>query len=348
MDLARFCLLVAGLFCVVAGLSSGHSHESPVQIAAVPGKDAPSKFENGFQIFWRSTWVPGNPQLDGTDPEARVRIFENAHQQSVVFSVASAIRSFDPGFMGVSIYDVSARRPGFIAVAAVYSRSGRNPVGVLLYFDWNGALFRQAVLNGRREIRSLEIVSADQVWALNDFDPMDRSKFVFTAFDKNGVVVKEAVKSHRSWSTEESMSKGGQTSFGLTGDRVWAWLPRSRTFISFNSLTGRTEANRTGFPQVSGGSELYARQAAVLPQGQLLMDIGWKRHEKRNSGWFTWSAQSGWHEVYGAVNGRYLYGVEANQVIFSTPKEPSNPLPPFRSVSVNDVVAYTTSPRATH
>ena len=117
MNSARFCLLAATLFCLVGEPLSAHSQENPVEIAAVPGNDAPSKLENGFQIFWRSTWVPGNPQPGATDPEARIRIFEDAHQLLVVCRVATAIRSFDPTFTGVSIYDVSARQPGFIAGA---------------------------------------------------------------------------------------------------------------------------------------------------------------------------------------------------------------------------------------
>ncbi len=34
---------------------------------------------------------------------------------------------------GISIYDVSARKPGFIAVAAVYARTTGNPVALLLF-----------------------------------------------------------------------------------------------------------------------------------------------------------------------------------------------------------------------
>lgn len=169
VDTARFCLLAAVLFCFVGELSSAYPEINAVKIAAVQGADAPSKFENGLQIFWRSTSFPGDPHPGGTDAEARVRIFEGAQRELVVCRLASAIRSFDPSFTGVSIYDVSARRPGFIAVAAVYSRTGGSPLALLLYFDWSGSLSRRVVLSNRPEIQSLEVVSADQVWALNDF-----------------------------------------------------------------------------------------------------------------------------------------------------------------------------------
>lgn len=200
------------------------------------------------------------------------------------------------------------------------------------------------MLSNRRGIQSLEIVSADQVWALNDFGPMDQSRFVFTAFNRNGAVTKEVVRSHRNWSTDESMSKGGQTSFGVLGDRVWTWLPKSRTFISFNSLDGRTETKSTQFPRVGQSSALYARQAALLPNGQLLMDVSWIRFGKRSSGWFTWSSQSGWREVNSSFRNRYLYAVEENLVIFTAPKEPTGASSAFRSVLIGDLMANISPP----
>jgi len=343
---ARFCLLAAAavLFCFVEELSPAYPQENPVAIAAVHGLDAPRKFENGFQIFWRSTSVAGDPQPGETDPEAKIRIFEGPQRELVVCRLASSIRSFDPAFSGVSIYDVSARRPGFIAVAAVYLRMTGSPVALLLYFDWSGSLSRRVVLRNRPGIQSLEVVSADQVWALNDFGPMDQSRFVFTAFDRNGAVIKEVVRSHRDWSTDESMSKGGQTSFGVIGDRVWTWLPKSRTFISFNSLDGRAETKSTQFPRVGQSSALYARQAALLPNGQLLMDVGWMRFGKWSSGWFAWSSQSGWREVNSSFRNRYLYAVEGNRVIFTAPREPTGASSTFRSVSIDDLMANISPP----
>jgi hypothetical protein len=57
----------------------------------------------------------------------------------------------------------------------------------------------------------LEIGGAGNVWALNDLDPESRNKFVFTEFDRNGSVIRGAVKAHRKWSTDESVNKGPRT-----------------------------------------------------------------------------------------------------------------------------------------
>lgn len=254
--------------------------------------------------------------------------------------MASAIRSFDPSFTGVSIYDVSARQPGLIVVAAVYSRASSSPEGVLLYFDWNGLMSRRVVLSKRPEIQSVKVVSADQIWTLNDLERMGRNKFVFTQFDRNGTVIKEVTKSHPGWSTEESMSKGGQTSFGVIGNHVWAWPPKSQTLLWFDSFSGKTQAKHTGFPVLAESSALYARQAVLLSNDRLLMDIGWIRQGKRNAGWFTWSTKAGWQRVHNPLNNSYLYAVDGNDVIFSASGELPGSSPVFRSRSINELTAY--------
>lgn len=344
MGTARFCSLLAVMFCFAGELSYGSPEATTIKLAAVPGGDTPSKFENGLQIFWRSTSFPGDPNPGEADPEARVRVFAGAKHELAVCHVAGAIESFDPSFTGVSIYDVSARQPGLIVVAAVYSRASSNPEAVLLYFDWNGLLLRRVVLSNRPAIQSVEVVGADQIWTLNDFDPMDRSRFVFAEFDRNGILIKEVVRSHSGWSTEEGMFKGGRTSFGVIGNRVWAWLPKPQTLLSFDSFSGKTEAKHTGFPVLGQSSELYARQAVLLPDGQLLMDIGWIRQGKRIAGWFMWSAQAGWQQVRSPSNNSYLYAVEGNEVIFTAAEEMPGASPVFRSEYLNDLTAYV-SPR---
>jgi hypothetical protein len=336
-------LLAAAMLYFVGEQSRAFPQGTTITVASVEGGDAPSKFEHGLQIFWRNTSFPGDPQPGETDPEARVRIFEGAKRELAVCHLARTIRSFDPDFTGVSIYDVSARSPGFIAVAAVYTRAAGHPVPLLLYFNWSGSLLKRIMLGHRPQIRSVEVTNAYQVWALNDFDSMNDSRFVFTAFDHSGEVIKEVVKPRRGWSTEESMTKGGQTSFGVLGNRVWAWLPKSQTFISFDTLSARAQSKHAGFPRLDQASALYARQAALLPDGRLLMDIGWIREGKRSAGWFSWSSQAGWQEVPSSSSNRYLYAVEGNKLIFTAFGEQSGSSPAFRSESISDLMAHTSS-----
>lgn len=59
------------MVCFLGELSYGSNGATTIKIAAVPGEDTPSKFENGLQIFWRSTSLPGDPQPREADPEAR-------------------------------------------------------------------------------------------------------------------------------------------------------------------------------------------------------------------------------------------------------------------------------------
>ena len=83
------------------------------------------------------------PIQSENDPDATIEIFDNAAHQLAVCRVAPAILATDATFTSVSIWDVSARKPGFIAVAAVYTRTELPNLAVLLYFNWDGTLLRR-------------------------------------------------------------------------------------------------------------------------------------------------------------------------------------------------------------
>ncbi len=193
-------------------LPDAYCQETNLTVATVHGTDSPSKFENGFQIFWRSTPLAGDPNADQGDPEAAIEIFNNSANELAICRVATAIRADDATVSGISIYDGSARNPGFIAVAVVYARKEGIPIAALLYFNWDGSLLRKIALNHQSAIRSLEIDTEEHVWALNDFDRESPAKSVFTEFDRTGSVIGHFVKPRRHWSTEESEIKGGEAS----------------------------------------------------------------------------------------------------------------------------------------
>ena len=290
----------------------------------------------------------GDPNPSEADPDAKIEIFDEKARELGVCRVFAAIKAADASATGTSIYDVSARKPGFIAVAAVYPRATGNPIALLLYFDWNGSLSRRTVLNDRPGIQSLEIGGAGQVWALNDFDPENASKFVFTEFDRNGSLIKEAVRTRREWSTDESTHEGGQTSFGMVAGKIWAWLPKTKTFILFDGDSNRVVVKHTGLPQSdrSSSSPLYARRTALLPNDRLLMDIGAvpqgpSAQMRARTGWFIWSERSGWQKVQNPVNSPLdvLYAVEGDEVIFASFEKPPRERLVFQSEAIGDLTA---------
>ncbi|MGA7413172.1 MAG: hypothetical protein WBW33_22035, partial [Bryobacteraceae bacterium] len=287
-------LILTAILCLAIA-SQGYCQGTDLKIANFRGPYGPSKFENGFQIFWRNTAGVAVPEPSDTDPDAPVAIFDRSVNQLVTCRVAQAMRAIDPVVSGVAIDDVSVRKPGFIAVAAVYTRKRGNPVAVLLYFDWNGSPLRKIVLDTDAE--SLKIDNARNVWTLNGFDPANRAKSVFTEFDQSGAVIGRFLQPRRHWSTIEGVSKGGQTSFGLTSGRIWAWLPESRTLILADDHTGEANIHRTGLPSIAGGFGVYAREAILLPDGQFLMDVGWQAPQRQYAGWFIWSRHSGWKRL---------------------------------------------------
>lgn len=325
-------------FCV--GAPSLTAGDTQINFVAPHGTHARSKFEHGFLLVWQdSPRLPTPVSIpSGPDPEGAVEILDSSGGQVAVCDVLNAVRAYDASATGVAIDDVSVQKPGFIAVAAVYMSSNADPRSLLLYFDWNGALLRRTILaNKRHQIQSLEIDTSGQVWALNDFDPDNPAKFVFLAFDKDGCVNKEAVRRRR-WSTDESMQGGGQISFGITGGKVWAWLPKSKTFILSDETTSKAKVKHTGFPRIDAEFNLYARKAALLPDDQLLIEIRSVRGPDRG-GWFLWSDRSGWQEIAGRTHSRsrILYTVEDGRVVFRSSEKGSEKQLVFQSAPLGDL-----------
>ena len=329
-------LVLAAIPCFVTLPGTVYSQEVNSKPVIVHWEYGPSKFENGLQILWRDTPLPGTPNAAEYDPEAKLEIFDGADGKSVVCHVASAIRTIDSTFSGISIYDVSARKPGFIAVAAAYTRMNRPPVAVLLFFDWSGLLSRRVALDELPQVESLEIDSAGHVWALNDLGGTT-ARSVFTEFNSDGLVIRQLLKPQRNWSTDESESLGGQVSFGLTSGLAWAWLPKSRTLVSADERSGRALSQQTGLPRVKNGSGLYAGQAELLAVGRLLMEVHWHG----NTGWFIWSARKGWETVAGH-RGDYLCSANGDQVIFATSRTGGSPMA-FRSGRISGLIATSTN-----
>ncbi len=305
-----------------------------VTLAAPYGTDAPRRFENGFQIFWRNTEVPGDPNFrETTDPDAVVRIFDSSSHELAVCDVMNAIRTADPNASGVSIYDVSARKPRFIAVAAVYSRTDNGAAALLLYFDWSGSLQRKLVLNDLHWIQSLEIDPEGHLWTLNDFDSKTPAASIFTEFDSAGSVIGNFLQPQSNWSTDEGTLKGGQTSFGLTSRGAWAWLPSSRTLLALDKETGKATVYQTGLPHIEHSSNEYARQAVLSPDGRLLVEVGWQMQNTHRSGLFVWSSRSGWTGLDNPASGTdaFLYGVDGDRLIFAAG-------PSFTSVGIGSLL----------
>jgi hypothetical protein len=263
-------------------------------LAGLQRASAQSKLENGFQIRWKSTAMEGAPNPAAYDPEAKIEIFEASGAKLTTCHVVDVLRAADVHFRGVSIYDVSARRDDFIAVAAVYSRLDASPVAVLLYFDWTGLLSKKLVLENNPKIEALAIDNNGLVWALNDLDQVRPARSVFTVFNSNQMVVKEILEPHHRWSTDEGIRHGGQISFGLIEGDVWAWLPKTGTLVTVDRESNKATIRRTHLPRIPGAEFIYAQEAKLDKNGELVMDVGWRAEGDFHKGIFVWSARQGW------------------------------------------------------
>jgi hypothetical protein len=191
-------------------------HTSALKVPTRPGStEAPQKFENGLQIFWRNEDFAMGPGQPASNLDSTVGVFDPSRKIMVSCNLTKVIHEADSKSTDVSVYDVSARYPGYIAVSAVYARTAGTPIALLLYFSWDGSLIRSVVLDQLPQIDKLEIDHSGHLWALNDFDTNDPAEFVFEEFDSSASLLNRFVKPKSHWSTQESMSTGGEVSFGL-------------------------------------------------------------------------------------------------------------------------------------
>jgi hypothetical protein len=131
---------------------------SALKVSTRPGStEAPQKFENGLQIFWRNEDFAIGPSRPASNSDSTIEVFDPSRKIVAVCNLTKIIDEADPKITDVSVYDVSARYPGYIAASAVYARTAGTPVALLLYFSWDGSLIRSVVLDQLPQIDKLEI-----------------------------------------------------------------------------------------------------------------------------------------------------------------------------------------------
>ncbi len=106
---------------------------------------------------------------------------------------------------------------------------------------------------------------------------------------------------------------------------------------------GGATVHQTELPRIEPSFNVYARRAVLLPNGQLLMDVGWISQNHHFAGWFIWSPHSGWKSIHDPPGGRHdsLYDVEGNEVIYSSGIDLPGASVVFRSERINTLLAST-------
>ena len=177
------------------------------------------KVENGATLFWRVNSTAAGPQ---------VQVASTSGQPLFVVDVVSSVA----GAVKASVADVSRGRSGRVAVAAVAVDRQQRPVAMLLVYSAEGNLTRAVALHTSREISRLEVDTDDSVWTLCGAGD---GEFVVhyspDGQEMSAMVPRQAIAEVENGDLEADL-QNGPTSFGITKDRVWFWVPSAWTRVS--------------------------------------------------------------------------------------------------------------------
>jgi hypothetical protein len=206
------------------------------------------KSENRLIMSWRLTSSDSNAQ--------QVEIFDEQGQPITSLHVLRCV----PEAGTVGIYDVSARRGGMIAVAAVYRKAGTRhvrPVPTLLLFDFNGRLSSAFALEPSREIYKIEVDEKLNVWTITSHaDNKDPSTVpMVVEYNSNGIVSRELLTRdnfpfHAKWT--QTGPSIGNAFMGYDSIGLWFWLPGSTELVTISAEDGRSAIVKTGLPEHHG------------------------------------------------------------------------------------------------
>ncbi len=283
-----------------------------------------TKAENGLII----SWVDVSSKVDLStlsDAEAgrvgQVEIFDEHGQPMASLNVLRPVE----GARSVNIWDVSARRGGPIAVAAVFvsKEAGRSILAAsLMLFDFNGKLLSAYALSDSREIRKLAIDESSNIWTLTqnfgDGDPLTVPMVV--KYSAEGVVLSEQLPRSVLWSHDVPPQEGmysGRILMGCDAGVVWIWLPGSTDLVTISASDGKVTIVQTGLPT----REKYKEDPLDVARGPSGAVVGAFREDsddgKSELAYYMWSPSTkAWSRFSpGLCDGERLLGVgKAGQI----------------------------------
>lgn len=295
------CLL---LLCAAASLAT--------QDAAVAVPDswrhaATLKVENGATIIWRRN----SASVD----EPQIHMHSKGNEHGFALNVVSHL----PDAVSVSVADVSMGRSGRFAVGAVAVGADRRPSALLLLFSPGGSLLHKLALHSNREISRLVVDDDDSVWTLCG----DGNGKLLAHYSPAGIEVGAFLARSEIPEAGDSVDGNllhGATSFGLTGSRVWFWLPSTRTLVSVNrdgSMLAREPVSQLARPAtVSAAARPELLGAVQLGNGAHAIQIVWVSETRREIvGYTRGPATNAWTLDSRGTQGRLL-GTDGQKLAF--------------------------------
>jgi hypothetical protein len=200
----------------------------------------------------------------------------------------------------------------------------------LLVYSVDGALTRATSLAPNLEIRKLEFDSQGNVWTLtmSSGDQSPDNAWMVIEYGPDGKIIKRLGARSEFPSDaavlREGKEVGGEVSFGLSGDRIWFYLPDTHQ-LAIAGLSGPSfDRYSTSIPQPPMSMDAVqgpvVRQAALLNSGSLLAFFTFLGGDQNYGGTYIWRVSTGnWEAVSGpGVTRTDVVGVDGDTIVLCT------------------------------
>jgi hypothetical protein len=274
------------------------------------------KAENGWIVFW----VPGtsDPTLD------QIKLFNPSGEKILSVRPLLAVQ----GSRRSAVWDVSVGRSGLLAVAAKLIDSQGRWRAFLLLYNSVGELVRACPV--REEIFKLEVDQDDSIWAIgmrglpyvfaNDQNPSNGTPLF--RYDALGNILSEVTLQPQPLDVVELVQLGDlDASLGITGDRVWFYLPSSHELFTTLRDGGGLKVVNTGLPAPPVGGafpDTVIQRASYLNNGTLLAQIIFFGNGHASSNLYAWNPGTNHWTVFreGEINWSrsYFLGVQGDRL----------------------------------
>ena len=219
------------------------------------------RIENELILTWKS-----NSRV----PSDEINVYDLHGSLLTHFGVNSLV----PEASGVSVYDMTALPGREIAVAAVYTRPSTMPQGMLLLFDFHGALRSALALAPARAIQSLVLDENSNIWTLtlSSADQPPSAVPMIVEYDSSGRELHSYLRRSDFPAHAEKIQVSpatGHPNMGYAAGSVWFWLPGSTDLVKISASTGDIQRSPTGIPADAG---LRPMTVFMLDENSFLLD----------------------------------------------------------------------------
>jgi hypothetical protein len=329
-DRSKLMVGFTAFLLFLAGVTSANAREmasAPRRLGinlSAPFGGRNIKAENKVIAIWRIR--------SANRTENQLEIFDLAGTRLLAVPVLNAV----PEARELAIWDVSVGKDGQVAIAAVIRDLEDRRTAALLLYSNQGELLRRVRLEEGAGIRHLEFDADGNIWTLGmgagSKDP-GLLPMVFK-YSKDGNELGRYVPRSEFPDDARTIQEGrtiGDSAFGISADRIWFWLPKSRKLATMRRDGSGFEVLSPTLPVPPGSvrtrdaTQTVFGKTSLLRSDLLVAEFHFVTKTLHRVGIYQWQKATGeWAPILqGSTTSeerKVLIGIDNNQAVFMYPK----------------------------